>query len=140
MRVRAEGENLYGSVCFRDRSQRFLTALPLQREGARELILSHVVQTEKIFSGMTLLNGTSNSVLVSLEAFDRLGGKTAISLLELASGAKLTGLLPELLGKDINQEGGFVRVRSDGELFGFGLCGNNQLDFLSAIPLQALVR
>ena len=94
----------------------------------------------QIFTGVTFLNPSTDVALLSVEVFDQGGKLNGISFLELAPRQKLARLLTELVLNLETQTGGFVRVRSNVPLLGFELFGNDSLDFLSAVPQQAVVR
>ena len=64
LRVSSSNGLLLGTVTFADPAGRFLAALPLQAEGAREFVLGHVVQTGQIFSGLASL---FNELMPSLQ-------------------------------------------------------------------------
>lgn len=138
LELRSSGR-LLGNISFGDPQGRFLAALPLQSAGSREFLLSHVAQTSEIFTGVTLLNATSQTALATLEVFRADGSRQGIAFLELGPGEKMAKLLPELIEGFSDQSGGFVRVRSNQPLMGFELFGNLTLNFLSAVPQQSVV-
>ncbi len=130
---------LAGTVVFGDQAGRFLASLPLQSAGAREFYLSHVAQTEELFTGLTLLNTGSEPALVSVEIFTGDGARSGEAFFDLAAGQKLARLLTEILGDDFRQAGGFVRVRANVPVIGFQLFGGYSLQYLSAVPSQVTV-
>ena len=130
---------LLGSISFQDPAGRFLASLPLQSQGAREFLLSHVAQTPEIFTGVTLLNVSTGTALVSVEVFTAAGVQRGALLLELGSNQKVAFVLPEVFAGFGNQERGFIRVRSSRGIFGFELFGRQDLEFLSAVPQQTVI-
>ena len=130
---------LLGSISFQDPAGRFLASLPLQSHGAREFLLSHVAQTPEIFTGVTLLNASTGTALVSVEVFTAEGVQRNALLLELGSNQKVAFVLPEVFAGFGNQERGFIRVRSSRGIFGFELFGRQDLEFLSAVPQQTVI-
>ncbi len=130
---------LLGSIAFRDPGGRFLASLPLQSRGAREFLLSQVAQTEEIFTGVTLLNVSTGTALISVEVFTAEGVQRATLLLELGPDQKVAFVLPEVFPGFGNQERGFIRVRSSRAIFGFELFGRQDLEFLSAVPQQTVI-
>ncbi|MEJ2080034.1 MAG: S8 family serine peptidase [Acidobacteriota bacterium] len=139
IRIRSDAEEavLLGNVVFGD-GARYLAALPLQSQGSREFILSHVAQNQDIFTGITLLNGRAADAVLTLEVFDQSGRQTGLVFDELKSGQKTARLLNEWI-RGFEQVGGFIRVRSNVPLFGFELFGNGTLDFMAAVPAQAVI-
>ena len=140
LRIQAAAGGLLGSVTFRDSGDRFLAAVPLQNEGAREFVFSHVAHTSEIFSSLALLNSSEEERLVSVEVFDGSAQRTGVALLELAAGQKIARLLAELFPDLKAQEGGFIRVRSNGTISGLEILGDHSLGYMAAIPAQVLVR
>ena len=140
LRVSSSNGLLLGTVTFADPAGRFLAALPLQAEGAREFVLGHVVQTGQIFSGLALLNASSDTALVSVEVFSPAGESQPIAFLELAPGQRLASLFNELMPGLQIQTGGFAWIRSNLPVLGFEIFGGHSLDFMSAVPQQVLVR
>lgn len=138
LRVRTPAGLLLGAVHFSDPGGRWASALPLAAAGAREFVLSHLAQEERIFTGVTVLNPNLGSALISLEAFAPDGQLKGVVLTELAAGEKRARLLPEWIPGLHRQLGGYVRVRSTRPVVGFELFGSP--DFLAAVPAQVLVR
>lgn len=139
LRVRATTGRILGNIVFGDGAGKYLASLPLQAEGGREFILSHVAENPDIFTGVTVLNPGDEYALITLEVFSAGGEQTGMVFLELAPAAKTARLLKEWV-PGLVQNGGFVRVRSNAKLLGFELFGNNSLDFLAAVPPQFVVR
>ena len=140
VRMRNPSEELLGSLAFQDPSGKWLAALPLQQYGSREFILSHVAHTESIFTGVTLLNPSSEAALVSLEILDEAGEVTHATHLQLAAQAKRAMLLNQWVPAFEEQSGGFIRVRSNIGILGFELFGSYELDYMAAVPQQVIVQ
>ena len=141
LRITTTNGTLSGNISFGDPSDNFLAALPLQgaAQGAREFLLSHVAQTAKMSTGVTLLNPFQRVALVSLEVFDTEKNLTGLSFLELSPREKVARLLNEFLPSLQEQGGGFIRIRSNVPIFAFELFGRYSLDFLAAVPQQVVV-
>ena len=101
--------------------------------------MSHVAQTAKMFTGVTLLNPFQRVALVSLEVFDQEKNLTGLSFLELSPREKVARLLNEFLPSLQEQGGGFIRIRSNVPIFSFELFGRYSLNFLAAVPQQVVV-
>ena len=138
LRIQAIEGNLLGSVTFRDSGNHFLAALPLHQEGAREFIFSHVAHTPEVFSALALLNTSTQARVVSVEVFDGSAQRAGVAFLELAAGQKVSRLLSNFFPDLEDQEGGFIRVRSNGPISGFAIFGDRSLNFMAAVPAQVL--
>jgi len=139
VRVRSSSGMLIGTLTFEDPSGRWLSALPLQSEPAREFVLSHVAHTPSIFTGVTLLNPGSGNALISFEIFSSHGEVTQATHLVLPSRTKRARLLNEWIPEFQEQSGGFIRIRSSAGVFGFELFGSYDLEYVSAVPQQVTV-
>lgn len=131
--------NLLGSLTFEDKSGGTMASLPLQSLGAREFVLGHVAHNELSFTGITLLNDSLRTALVSIEVFDQAGTLTGLRLTELPPRNKRALLLNEWLPEIEAQDGGFIRIRSNVPLFGFELFGAWTSSFLASVPQQVVV-
>ena len=137
--VHSQNGQLLGSIAFQDSAGRFLASLPLQSKGDREFLLSQVAQTPEIFTGVTLLNVSTGTALVSVEVFTAEGVHRGALFLELGPSQKVAFVLPEVFAGFGNQERGFIRVRSSRGILGFELFGRQDLEFLSAVPQQTVI-
>ena len=138
LRIQAGTGGLLGTISFSDPAGEFLATLPLPSEGAREFIFSYLAQDSEIFTGVALLNLSSDDVLVSAEIFDGDGQPRGISFLELAAGQQVTRLVNEFFPDLQAQRGGFLRIRSSGPVTGFEIFADYSLSFFTAVPQQVL--
>jgi hypothetical protein len=138
-KVRSTKGNLIGSLSFENSDGTSLAALPLQYDGAREFVLSHVAQDQEIFTGVTLLNPNAEAALVSIEVFNQAGARVGSRFLVLAAEEKKALLLNEWIPGMDHQIDGFIRIRSTMPIYGFELFGAWDGAFLSAVPSQVLV-
>ncbi len=139
LRIQAIEGKLLGSVTFRDSGNQYLAALPLDQEGAREFIFSHVAHTPEVFSALALLNTSTQARMVSVEVFDGDAQRVGPAFLNLAAGQKISRLLSELVPDLEDQAGGVIRIRSNGPLRGLVIFGDRSLNFMAAVPAQVLV-
>jgi hypothetical protein len=139
MKVKSSSAQLVGALAFESPTGEWLAALPLQARGAREFILSHVAHTPSIFTGVTLLNTTPGTALVSFEVLDPAGKITGASYSQLAALSKRALLLNQWVSSVQEQSGGFIRIRSSVPIIGFELFGSYDLDYMSAVPQQITV-
>jgi len=134
LRVTSAAAKLVGSISFGSPDGNTLAALPLQASTSREFVLSHIAQTDGVFTGITILNPLPEPALVSIEAFAPDGIRKGISLQRLEAGHKRALLLPEWIPSLTEQAGGFIRVRANRGIVGFELFGS--ANYLAAVPQQ----
>ncbi len=140
VRIRSTIGTLTGSLSFGDPQSRVLASLPLQRDGSREFVLSHVAETDQLFTGVTLLNTNSTDAVITLEVFNVQKQLAGIAFLKLGPSEKEARLLRQLISALPDQEGGFIRVRSSVPIFGFEIFGDYAGNFLSAVPQQVVLQ
>ena len=116
-----------------------MTSLPLLSSSMKQAVFSHVAENELYFTGVALLNPTSQPATATLQVYDKNGARQATAVVTLNPGERISKLISELTPIR-SQVGGFIRVDSDRDLIMFSIFGTNQLSVLSAIPAQAVIR
>jgi hypothetical protein len=143
--VIADGPGIVGDVVFGDPiARRFLASLPLDSEPTSNLVFSQVAEGgetggKAYFTGIAILNPNVFDVVITLDVFAPDGRKTANASLKLKGGNRISKTLPELVPTVGDQLGGYIRLTSSGgSIFAFELFGDQNLDFLAAVPPQPI--
>ena len=124
-----------GSVRLKRVDGRLSTALPLYRVQAREVLYVHLVQAQEFFTGVAFKNRTAAAREVTVEAYDAPGNLVGEAEFELASGARTSKLLFELIPATAGQSGGSFRVRSpEGAVESFALFGDFGGNVIATVP------
>jgi hypothetical protein len=127
--------NIAGSASFGDSNRASSTSLPLLGTAMNQAVFSHIAQNDWYFTGIALLNLTSQPARATLQAFDRNGTPLGSATISLNPGERVSKLVSELTSIR-NQVGGFIRIDSDRDLIMFSIFGTSSLSVLSAIPAQ----
>ncbi len=139
-----KGARVIGSVSFNLESGRVRSSLPLVEAGQTETLYLQVSQSSQLqmFTGFAILNPGEESSLVTVQAFDEDGVKTAETEFNLDPGQRTVGLLNEqvFFGPQFEQIKGHVKVLSTHPVVTFALFGDDQERFLSAIEGQEPIR
>jgi hypothetical protein len=142
--ITADGPGIIGDVTFGDPvGGKFLASLPLDGSPVVNFILSQVAEGgtgagKPYFTGIAMFNPGTADAQVSLEVYSQNGEKTGSVTVMLPKGGRLSKTLPEYV-KDLEQTGGYIRIRSDGQsIVAFELFGTQSLDFLAAVPPQPI--
>jgi hypothetical protein len=143
--VAADGPGVVGDASFEDAlSHRFCTSLSMDTAPDFDQIFAQVAEgqagsSKPYFTGIALFNPNSSDVKVQVRVFNARGVLTGTAEFPMKSGTRLARTLAELI-PGTNQIGGYVRVTcATGPVATFVLYGTSSLDFLVAIPSQAVV-
>jgi hypothetical protein len=144
--VTADGSGIIGDVTFGDPvEERFLASLPLDSQPGTRFVLSQVAQgratpdTKPYFTGIAILNPNTTDVAVTIDVVSEGGTRTGTATLLLVAGGRIAKTLPELVPAVSSQIRGYIRLSSTGgPIVAFELFGDQNLDFLAAVPSQAI--
>jgi hypothetical protein len=143
--ITADGPGIIGDVTFGDPEKgRFIASLPLDGNPLNNLILSQVAQGsagggKPYFTGIAMYNPGNADVDITVEVYSSQGAKMGTKSFTLPRGNRISQTLPELVSTIQEQQGGYVRISvSGGSVIAFGLFGTQSLDFLAAVPAQAI--
>jgi hypothetical protein len=133
------GDSLLGDVI----SEGFLAALPLETEGAPDLVFSQVVQGSSdggrpYFTGVALYNPNSHDVRVILDVMDKNGTKRGSAALDLRAGERVSRTLPQLITDLTGHIRGYMRITATGPIVAGELIGDQMLQFLTAVRPQRI--
>ncbi|MGH9338588.1 MAG: matrixin family metalloprotease [Acidobacteriota bacterium] len=135
-----EQPQLIGAVSFAVNEGRARSILPLVEGGYPETLFLHVAQSRQLglFTGFAILNLGDQRAEVSVRAFDEEGRQTAETELLIPPGHRVVDLLnsPHFFGSAFEQINGHIEISSSIPLITFGLFGDLQSQFLSAIQGQ----
>ncbi len=142
--VSSDGTGVAGDIVFGESGTfRFGAQLLLQHQGFDRALFGHVANSiaedlrDQTFTGIALFNPNLVDALVELVVIGSDGLPTGQVQFVLKAGERLSKVLPEMVPESAGQVGGYVLVQSSLPLIGQELFGNNQLDYLSAVPPTA---
>lgn len=130
-RTSSSSDHLHGLVAFSSRNGSAVAALSMESTGRKEMTFSHVAQGNGYWTGLALLAPGGGSAL--LELYD------ADGILMTSRTASLNDRRAATLDQWLSvtrASGGYVKVRSDSEIFAFEVFGNDRLSIIAAIPPQ----
>ncbi len=143
--ITADGPGMIGDVTFGDPDRgRFIASLPLDANPLSNLVLSQVAEGsagggKPYFTGIAMYNPGINDVNVTVDVYSSQGSRTGTASFPLARGNRISKTLPQIVTSIQAQLGGYIRVSvSGGSVISYGLFGTQSLDFLAAIPAQAI--
>lgn len=142
--IEADQPGICGTITFGDRnSQVFASTIILQTEGFKRMAFSHVAHGAAggidYFTGLTLLNPSLVDITADITVYDENGQITGTAPVLVPAGTKTSRFLHFFVPAVTNQIKGYIVVtcrEGDDTLVAFELFGNNQLNFLSAVPAQ----
>jgi len=112
-----------------------LSALPLQAHSFTKAVLSQVVSTGDVFTGVVIGNPGHETAEVTVDVYTRDGTMTGREIVYLNAGRTLFRLLQEVLPSTVGQIGGSIQIESARPILAYQSFGDYDLDFLStAIP------
>jgi hypothetical protein len=144
--ITSDAPGFIGDVLFGDPlTGRFLASLPLNGNPVADMVLSQVAQGspnnegKPYFTGIAFYNPNPKTVLISIRVFSEKGDQTGIASFILHGGHRISKTLPELVPEIDEQVRGHIRVTSSGgNIVVFELFGDQQLEFLAAVPPQPI--
>jgi hypothetical protein len=133
--VSSSAANITGAIEFGDPgNSRFRTTLPLIPVGRTEALFSQVAQNETYFTGVAVINPSSDAAQVSFAVFDSNGTQVGSAARTIPSRGRLSKLLPELFSALPAMSSGYFRVSSNLPAISFAVFGTHKLTALAAIP------
>ncbi|MDA2924300.1 hypothetical protein MYX65_06525 [Acidobacteria bacterium AH-259-L09] len=133
--------NVSGAVSFTGNEGKFRSTLPMIKSGRTATTFLQVAQSDKVgmFTGLAILNTTSETATVTVRAFHARGYQTAETQFELAARNRVVDLLngEKFFGAKFSQIGGHLQVSSSVPVVSFALFGDFKSEFLSAIEGQS---
>ena len=134
--VVSDREGLLGSVEFQLFDGKAMSVLPFFPEGSKRIIFSHVAQGLGFGTGMVLLNPTDQTATVNviLRLVD--GSQVTATQLVLKPGERVSLLLEQLFGQEIEQIGGRIDLLSDVAIIAVELFFSEDGEILSAVSGQ----
>jgi hypothetical protein len=143
--VTADGGGIIGDITFGDpTNERFLASLPLDSKPISNLIFSQVAHgggggAKAYFTGIAMYNPGAASVTVKIEVFSEKGALTGTNSVVLPQGNRISRTLQQLVPEITNQLRGYIRLTvTGGSIITFELFGDQQLEFLAAVPPQPI--
>lgn len=145
-RIDVDRAGLCGALTFSDRQRGvYASTIPLQSASGKRWAFSHLAVGTlggiDFFTGITMVNVGASDASVVVEVFDSLGQSRGEAPVAVPAGKKIARLLTELIPGISTQSGGYITLTTDSEnasLVAFELFGDYGMNFLSAVPAQAL--
>ena len=142
--VSSDGAGVVGDIVFGESGTfRFGAQLLLQHQGFGRALFGHVANStaqdprDQTFTGIALFNPNLADAQVAMVVTGSEGLPTGGLEFVLKAGERLSRTIVELVPESAGQVGGYVVVQSSLPLIGQELFGNNNLDYLSAVPPTA---
>ena len=137
--VTGDTNGLMGYLDYGTSNGVLLSAVPGQGTGFSDLFFSHIAEGLGFYTGIALLNPTTQTASVTMDVFDSAGQRRFSKVLSLASGERIAQLMSELFPGFGDQLGGYLRVTSSRPIFAFQLFGSRtSLDFLANVSAQGV--
>jgi len=116
-----------------------LSAVEAQGEGYSDIFFSHLAEDAAYYTGVALLNSNTQPATVTLDTFDRTGGRTGSIVFTLRAGERKAKLLSEFFENVVDQLGGYIRITSNRPIFAFELIGPRTASgFLADVSAQGV--
>ncbi len=134
---------LIGAVIFGDgESGKFISALPITTPTNEEYLMGHIAKGEiggvNFFTGIAILNSSSNIRTVKISCYDKNGILLAEKEVTLNPQNRFVRILSEIFPELGTVAGGYIIVEDESYLDPgitvFQLFGDSELNFLSAVP------
>ncbi len=134
LRIDADGAGVIGDVLFGDPvGLNFATASLLQSRMIRQAAFSHVANGYNYFTGIAVLNPTTQAASITVDIYAQSGAKTGSVVLPLGPGQRFSKLLTELLPASAGQMGGSVMLTSSVPVVAQEFFGSGGLTFISVV-------
>src|SRR6266566_3670686 len=116
-----------------------LSAVEAQGQGYSDIFFSVLAENFAYYTGVALLNLNTQPATVTLEMFDRTGGRTGSTIFTLSAGERRTRLLGEFFQSAVDQVGGYIRITSTRPIFALELVGSRATSsFLADVSAQGV--
>ena len=130
-----------GSVSFLSNQGKSRSTLPMVAEGRQKVLFPQVAQSNssRLFTGLAILNGESETAQVTVRAFDQQGTLSAEAQFDLAAGQQVVDLLngATFFGPGFQQINGHLQVSSTVPVVSLALLGDYDSNFLASIEAQS---
>jgi len=116
-----------------------LAAVEGQGQGYSDIFFSQLAEGSVYYTGIALLNLNTQPATVTLEMFDRTGGRTGSTIFTLAAGERRSRLLSEFFQRAVDQTGGYIRITSTRPIFALEVLGSRTTSgFLVNVSAQGV--
>ncbi|PYS03244.1 MAG: hypothetical protein DMG12_12665, partial [Acidobacteria bacterium] len=139
IRYETQGPGVFGYLDYGTTDGVVLSAVEAQSEGYSDIFFSHLAEGFAYYTGIALLNSNTQPATVTLDMFDRTGGRTGSRVFTLKAGERKARLLSEFFESVVDQLGGYIRITSNRPIFGFELIGSRTTSgFLADVSAQGV--
>ena len=116
-----------------------LAAVEGQGQAYSDIFFSELAEGSAYYTGVALLNLNTQPTTVTLEMFDRTGGRTGSTIFTLAAGERRSRLLSEFFHMAVDQIGGYIRITSTRPIFALEVLGSRTTSgFLANVSAQGV--
>jgi len=143
LKVECADQELTGCLTFGNPvDNHYMSTLPLLTTASSEQYFAQLVSGNaggvNFFTGIAIINPNSQATDVNIAVYFSNGAINGFTSKTLAAGEKYVRLLKTIEDFQFlaDQSSGYLAVRSTRPVFAFLLFGNDNLDFLSAVPAQ----
>ena len=130
-----------GSVSFISSQGKSRSTFSMVAEGWQKVFLPQVIQSNstRLFTGLAILNGESETAQVTVRAFDQQGLVRAEAQFDLEPGRQVVDLLDgaTFFGPDFQQINGHLQISSTVPVVSIAILGDYDSDFLALIEAQS---
>jgi predicted CXXCH cytochrome family protein len=131
VRASNSADRIQGAVAFSSTAGGAVAALGVEAVGRKNLTFAHVAEGHGTWTGVALLAPGGGTAVLELRSME--GNLIASTTVQLADRA--IGTLGQFLAvTDVS--GGYLKVRSDSDIYAFELFGNNRGSILAAVAPQ----
>ncbi len=135
--LESTGGKFTGVVTFTDAENAVMgSSLPLVASGVSSSWFLQVAQNDQYYTGLAIMNPTSQNVEVIIDVFSEKGMNVGKGFLSLPAGRRVSQVLANLVPNLSAMSKGYFRVMASQPLPAFALFGTRNGKALSAIPAQ----
>jgi len=139
IRYETQSPGVFGYLDYGTTDGVVLSAVEAQSEGYSDIFFSHLAEGFAYYTGVALLNSNTQPATVTLDMFDRTGGRTGSTVFTLRAGERKARLLSEFFESVVDQLGGYIRITSNRPIFAFELIGSRTTSgFLADVSAQGV--
>ncbi len=115
-----------------------LTAMPLETVPLDRMLYSRISETSRLFTGLVWINSSPVDAILTVSLVHPDGTTFAQRAVDVPANSKYSALLGDIIPRAAGENGGYVFVRSTVPVWGTGIIGSRNYDFLAAMPASRI--